>query len=1257
MTNSLGVAEKTSYDQLYQGANYTPGTTATFPNTDFQGPLWITTQTSDMYNKQLISNTTYNYTGAIMHEQGLGLRGFTSTKVTDMMTNKVTTTTFDPYKMGVVIGQSSDNTESSFKYNFTDYDSSTGGNKKMKLLLTNKIVTDKLKGNTVTVSYPLANYDSYGNPGREITDFGDGITSTVVNNFENRIGTVNLIGLLTNKVTTNVRDGKSFNQTEGYEYDTNNRLHYVRKYIGSKMLTETEYKYTAYGTVSNETMHNIPTNDYLTTSYTYDNDQYLLKTKTDPQGLVTTYTNNLSNRLLVGITDYLGKTVTYGYDNWRRKNYELRPDGTTTNIIWAWNPDSSQKGIIMETQASLGQPATMLYTDALGREARKAIIGFDGTLVFVDKAYDNFGRLASTSAPYKSGSGALLTTYAYDEYNRAKTIVQPSGSTTSYSYSGNSVTENKDGVSVTKTTDATGKLVSSQDAGGTITYAYRPDGQPDNVNAAGVVTSFEYTDDYNRQTKLIDPSAGTIGTIYDDANHMVTQTWNSGKQIKTVSNKFGQPVSKVTPDFTTTYGYENGKLKTVNTNNGSSKSFNYDGFGRLSGFDDTFNGKELYQQYTYELGRLKNVTYYCANYFSVNYKYNSSGYLYRLEDGSGNRLREINSVDATGQETSVLLGNGLTTTKNYTPEGLETNVTTSNNVQNMSFDFNRITGTLNSRTDNVHGLSESFTYDGLYRLKNYGSRVVGYDSNGNILSKTDAGGYIYNRNKPYTLDSIINANADLTSQLNVDYTVMSRPTSIRNTTGLTATFGYNDDYNRTYMQVKQDGTETMSKYYLGGGRYEIETAGGVEKQRLYLDGSPYTASLLVEKVGGNSPQLYFLHRDYLGSITQVTDNNGNLAAEYSYDAWGRMRNPANWNVYSTTAQPTPMFGRGYTGHEHLNQFGIINMNARLYDPLLARFLAPDPQVSSPEASNGYNRYMYALDNPMMYTDINGEEGGLWWGGNNNNYPAGPYRPDYNPNPGWGTGQSFYNPYGGPDSGYQGSSYSGYQGGYYGGGGSGELAFLGPLIYSWLNSQNGSNRRPQMKLSGDPTTHSYIKGSPAPAPAGLGSPRVSSGGGNRRGNMSSSGGSLFNGEIKPFQPNIFERISTSGFGKGIIGKVLYGIADDLWMTACCFTIGHERAFHLSGAYAISDETVTSGINTMTNFVPIGSYGKFASIGEKTLNAGQFNALMKGSGITAATNAGIELRLYNFTVRESNNISSFWNYFGTTSTISTYLFTSK
>jgi len=79
------------------------------------------------------------------------------------------------------------------------------------------------------------------------------------------------------------------------------------------------------------------------------------------------------------------------------------------------------------------------------------------------------------------------------------------------------------------------------------------------------------------------------------------------------------------------------------------------------------------------------------------------------------------------------------------------------------------------------------------------------------------------------------------------------------------------------------------------------------------------------------------------------DNSGNLAAEYSYDAWGRMRNPANWQVYAQGSQPAMLHGeRGYTGHEQLNGFGLINMNARLYDPLLARSLAPEPVYLCPE---------------------------------------------------------------------------------------------------------------------------------------------------------------------------------------------------------------------------------------------------------------------------------------------------------------------
>ncbi len=68
--------------------------------------------------------------------------------------------------------------------------------------------------------------------------------------------------------------------------------------------------------------------------------------------------------------------------------------------------------------------------------------------------------------------------------------------------------------------------------------------------------------------------------------------------------------------------------------------------------------------------------------------------------------------------------------------------------------------------------------------------------------------------------------------------------------------------------------------------------------------------------------------------------------------------------------------RGYTGHEHLTVFGLINMNARLYDPALGRFLSPDPYVQSPDNSQNYNRYSYCLNNPLRYSDPSGELFGI-----------------------------------------------------------------------------------------------------------------------------------------------------------------------------------------------------------------------------------------------------------------------------------------
>jgi len=104
----------------------------------------------------------------------------------------------------------------------------------------------------------------------------------------------------------------------------------------------------------------------------------------------------------------------------------------------------------------------------------------------------------------------------------------------------------------------------------------------------------------------------------------------------------------------------------------------------------------------------------------------------------------------------------------------------------------------------------------------------------------------------------------------------------------------------------------------------------------------------------------------------VADNKGNIIEENSFDAWGSRRDPDTQEIYTGTEAPNLMTGRGFTGHEHLDGFGLIHMNARLYDPILGRFLSPDPYVQLPDFTQAMNRYGYCMNSPLCYEDKNGE---------------------------------------------------------------------------------------------------------------------------------------------------------------------------------------------------------------------------------------------------------------------------------------------
>ena len=65
------------------------------------------------------------------------------------------------------------------------------------------------------------------------------------------------------------------------------------------------------------------------------------------------------------------------------------------------------------------------------------------------------------------------------------------------------------------------------------------------------------------------------------------------------------------------------------------------------------------------------------------------------------------------------------------------------------------------------------------------------------------------------------------------------------------------------------------------------------------------------------------------------------------------------------------YDRGFTGHEHIDMFEMINMDGRMYDPVVGRFLSPDPYVQMPDYTQSLNRYAYCVNNPLSLTDPTG----------------------------------------------------------------------------------------------------------------------------------------------------------------------------------------------------------------------------------------------------------------------------------------------
>jgi RHS repeat-associated protein len=104
----------------------------------------------------------------------------------------------------------------------------------------------------------------------------------------------------------------------------------------------------------------------------------------------------------------------------------------------------------------------------------------------------------------------------------------------------------------------------------------------------------------------------------------------------------------------------------------------------------------------------------------------------------------------------------------------------------------------------------------------------------------------------------------------------------------------------------------------------------------------------------------YYHTDAIGSVRMITDANGQVIARYDYLPFGEPWAPlSNGDV------------RQFAGKERDAETGLDYFGARYYSSVRGRFMSPDlvdPSLTNPQT---FNRYRYALNNPLRYIDPDG----------------------------------------------------------------------------------------------------------------------------------------------------------------------------------------------------------------------------------------------------------------------------------------------